>query len=124
MKRILCALLLMVTGLNALGAGFAVRGKVTDAAGAPIPGAVLRLDENYLWAVTDADGRFVFESVEPGSYRMETGSLGYAPDIRTLRVTAPVSDASFGRASSISRACGHAARTASAVSSSCPVERA
>ena len=92
MKRLLCLLLLAVTGLEALGAGFPVRGKVTDTEGNGVPGAVVRLDENYLWAVTDTDGRFVLESVEAGSYRMETGCLGYASDVRTLRVKGKVDD--------------------------------
>ena len=78
MKRILCILLILAAGVEALAAGFRVRGKVTDASGAPLPGAVVHLDENYLWAVTDAQGQFVLESVEAGSYRMETECLGFA----------------------------------------------
>ena len=89
MKRILCILVLAVMGLEALAAGHRVRGRVTDSAGAPLPGAVVHLDENYLWAVTDAQGRFVLDAVEAGSYRMETECLGYASDIRTLKVTGP-----------------------------------
>ena len=35
-----------------------LRGTVTEARGGePVSGAIIRLDENYLWAVTDADGR-------------------------------------------------------------------
>ena len=90
MRRILCILLLAVMGLEALAAGHRVRGRVTDSAGAPLPGAVVHLDENYLWAVTDAQGRFVLDAVEAGSYRMETECLGYASDVRTLKVTGPV----------------------------------
>ena len=74
-------------GLEALAAGHRVRGRVTDSAGAPLPGAVVHLDENYLWAVTDAQGRFVLDAVEAGSYRMETECLGYASDVRTLKVS-------------------------------------
>ena len=90
MRRILCILLLAVMGLEALAAGHHVRGRVTDSAGAPLPGAVVHLDENYLWAVTDAQGRFVLDAVEAGTYRMETECLGYASDVRTLKVTGPV----------------------------------
>ena len=90
MRRFLCILLLVVVGLEAFAAGHRVRGRVTDAQGAPLPGAVVHLDENYLWAVTDAKGGFVLDAVEAGTYRMETECLGYASDLRTLRVTGPV----------------------------------
>ncbi len=93
MRRSLCILLLLVAaGVEALAAGFRVRGRVEDVEGAPVPGAVVRLDGDYLWAVTDAKGVFVLEAVEAGSYRMETECLGYAADVRTLRVDRTVED--------------------------------
>ena len=51
-------LLLVAAGVEALAAGFRVRGRVEDVEGAPVPGAVVRLDGDYLWAVTDAKGVF------------------------------------------------------------------
>jgi hypothetical protein len=92
MKRLLCILLILAAGVDALAVGFRVRGRVTDAQGEPLPGAVVHLDENYLWAVTDAQGGFVLESVEAGTYRMETECLGFATDVRTLRVSKAVDD--------------------------------
>ena len=42
-----------------------LRGTVTEAKGGePVPGAVLKLDENYLWAVTDSEGRYLLENVQ------------------------------------------------------------
>ena len=92
MRRLLCILLLVVAGFHALAAGHRVRGRVADVDGEPLPGAVVHLDENYLWAVTDAQGRFVLDAVEAGSYRMETECLGYASDVRILKVTGSVDD--------------------------------
>ena len=92
MKRFLCILLMLAASVEMLAAGFRVRGRVTDAQGEPLPGAVVHLDENYLWAVTDAQGGFVLASVEAGTYRMETECLGYATDVRTLRVGKAVDD--------------------------------
>ena len=92
MRRVLSILVLLFVSGSALAAGFRVRGRVTDAQGEPLPGAVVHLDENYLWAVTDARGAFVLESVEAGTYRMETECLGFATDIRTLRVSKAVDD--------------------------------
>lgn len=86
MKRLLSIFLFLLLGVTSLAAGYRVRGRVTGLSGDPVAGAVVRLDENYLWAVTDGEGRFVFDAVEPGSYRMETECLGYAPDVRTLKV--------------------------------------
>ena len=93
MKRLLSIIILILAAsATASAAGFRVRGRVTDAQGEPLPGAVVHLDENYLWAVADAKGNFVLESVEAGSYRMETECLGYATDTRTLRVSKAVDD--------------------------------
>ena len=86
MKRLLSIFLSLLLGVTALAAGYRVRGRVTGPSGDPVAGAVVRLDENYLWAVTDGEGRFTFDAVEPGSYRMETECLGYAPDVRPLKV--------------------------------------
>ena len=87
MKRFLPIFLLLLVCGTAFGAGFRVRGRVTDAAtGEPVVGAVVRLDEDYLWAVTDAKGAFSFEAVEPGTYTLETSNLGYATDTRKLLV--------------------------------------
>ena len=92
MKRFLPIIVLLLACGTAFGAGHRVRGRVEDVDGVPVPGAVVRLDENYLWAVTDAKGFFVLEAVEAGSYRMETECLGYATDVRTLRVNRAVED--------------------------------
>ena len=87
MKRFLPILCLFLACVEALGASHRVRGQVKDGAtGDPVVGAVVRLDENYLWAVTDAKGAFSFDAVEPGSYTLETSSLGYATDKRKLLV--------------------------------------
>lgn len=55
-----------------------VAGKVVEAgSGNPVAGAVVRLDENYLWAVTGADGSFQFGRVQPGRYQLEVSCLGF-----------------------------------------------
>ncbi|MCI1640405.1 MAG: TonB-dependent receptor [Bacteroidales bacterium] len=62
-----------------------VHGKVTEAkSGDPIPGAVIRLDDDYLWAVTGTDGSFTFDKVEQGTYDMEVSCLGYVTVKRKL----------------------------------------
>ena len=84
MRRLLLILLIVTAGLDAFAAGYRVRGRVTDATGAPLPGSVVHLDENYLWAVTDLDGKFVLEGVEAGSYQLKTECLGFVSGGKTV----------------------------------------
>jgi Outer membrane cobalamin receptor protein len=86
LKRFLLILLIATAALDVFAAGHRVRGRVTDAGGAALPGAVVHLDENYLWAVTDLDGKFILEGVEAGSYQMKTECLGFVSDIRNLKI--------------------------------------
>ena len=58
-----------------------VRGTVTDATGAAIPGATLSLDNLARGAsrtgTSDASGRFSFDFVQVGSYRLTVTQKGF-----------------------------------------------
>ncbi len=70
-----------------------VSGTVREAgSGEPVTGAVVRLDENYLWAITDTDGAFVLDRAEKGRYQLEVSCLGYVTHTRMLDVKASVTD--------------------------------
>ena len=79
MKKLLSFLLFALLAWTANAASpVKVAGKVVEAgSGNPVAGAVVRLDENYLWAVTGADGTFLLARVQPGRYRLEVSCLGY-----------------------------------------------
>ncbi len=64
----------------------AVRGRVTDADGAPVVGATVRLGAREV--TTDADGRFVFDRVEPGEVEVVVEAAGRPPEPRTVAVSA------------------------------------
>ena len=64
-----------------------VRGTVTDATGAAIPGATLTLDNLTRGAsrtgVSDASGRFSFDFVQVGSYRLTVTQKGFETGTRS-----------------------------------------
>ena len=94
MKRF-CLILLLALAVLPLCAAPTVRisGKVLEAGNnEPVLGAVVRLDENYLWAVTDVDGAFVMENVQQGSYTLEVSCLGYVTETREISVRKNLTD--------------------------------
>ena len=85
---------MVLTALPGLSATpLKVTGRVQEAgSGEPVAGAVVRLDENYLWAVTDQDGAFSLKGVLPGRYRMEVSCLGYVTWQKDLEVKQDIKD--------------------------------
>ena len=93
--RIILLLGLLVSLCPSLRAANPVKlkGKVLDAkSGEPVVGAVVKLDENYLWAVTDLDGKFSVEGIQPGSYPLNVSCLGYVDDDRKIDLTKDILD--------------------------------
>lgn len=79
--------------MSAAPTRFSVSGKVLDAAsGEPLCGVVLKLGEDYLWAVTGVDGEFVMENVQPGSYVLKANCLGYVDVAVEINVKSDISD--------------------------------
>jgi len=60
-----------------------VRGTISDSAGAPVPGARVKLthEDNAPGneTVSGEDGAFVFTGIKPGPFRLEIESTGFAP---------------------------------------------
>ena len=78
LRRFLISMLCMLVTLVAFAAprGFQVRGKVMEAGTHnPVPGAAVKIGDDYLWAVTDLDGSFVFENVQQGEWVVEASCL-------------------------------------------------
>ena len=91
MRKSFCALLLFLLPLIALAQRAAERnalaGRVTEADGkTPVPGAVLRLDDGALWALTDDKGAYFLDRIPDGSYRLEVDCLGYVPLKETVAI--------------------------------------
>lgn len=66
----------------------ALTGVVSTEGGAPLPDASVSIPALQRRLLTDADGRFVLESICPGSYRVRITHLGYASQDREYRVEA------------------------------------
>ena len=85
-------LLNIVLLLAVLPAGAAptlwISGKVRDArTHQAVPGALVRLDSEYLWAVTDEKGAFTLRNAQPGRYTLEVSCLGYQTYSENLRLS-------------------------------------
>ncbi len=69
-------------------AGVALQGVIKDAkSGEPLPGVAVKLDDGALWALTDVEGRYAFDGLADGRYRVETDYLGYVSAARDIRVS-------------------------------------
>jgi len=98
MKKLILFLLLALAVFPVRAASpLRITGKVQDASdGEPIIGAVVRLDEDYLWAVTGDDGSFVLSGVQPGRYILDVSCLGYVSYKKSLDVHQSIQNLSIG----------------------------
>ncbi len=81
MKKLTIILLLILASLpkaHSQPSANVISGTVKEAkTGEPIIGAVLKLGDDYLWAISDEDGKFLLEDVQKGDYILEASCLGY-----------------------------------------------
>src|SRR2546430_11111404 len=68
----------------ALAQGGAVRGRVADAAGAPLARAIISAEGSGLRATSDDQGRYEIRGLSSGAYTLHVRLLGY--QARTARV--------------------------------------
>ncbi len=59
-----------------------VNGVVTDAAGQPLPGANVVIEDTRRGATTDNDGYYLILSVDPGRYELTASMVGYATAVK------------------------------------------
>ena len=78
MRRFLTTAILLLTAFCVSAQTWSVSGRILEAgSGDPVIGAVVRIGEDYLWAIADNEGEFVFENVQPGKHELEASCLGY-----------------------------------------------
>ena len=56
----------------------------------PLPGANILVVDTNMGAASDADGNYIIEGIEPGTYRIRISSVGYMAVIKTDVVVNPI----------------------------------
>ena len=79
---------MLLTSVCAYAQTWSVSGRITEAGSEiPVTGAVVRIGEDYLWAVSDAEGGFTFRNVQAGKHVMEVSCLGFVNVVMEIDVT-------------------------------------
>ena len=79
---------MLLTSVCAYAQTWSVSGRIAEAGSdIPITGAVVRIGEDYLWAVSDAEGGFTFRNVQAGKHVMEVSCLGFVNVVMEIDVT-------------------------------------
>ena len=79
---------MLLTSVCAYAQTWSVSGRIAEAGSdIPVTGAVVRIGEDYLWAVSDAEGGFSFRNVQAGKHEMEVSCLGFVNVVMEIDVT-------------------------------------
>src|SRR5690242_15843711 len=71
--------LLLSVGASSQGGKGTIRGRVTDPSGSALVGAQVILQQNGASVVTDAQGQFFLNDLDPGNYGLEISYVGFSP---------------------------------------------
>ena len=85
---ILLLAMLMAGGALAQGGKGAIRGRVMDASGAALVGAQVILEQSGASAVSDAQGQFFINDIQPGTYTVGISYVGFTPMRKEVPVVA------------------------------------
>ena len=81
-------LLLSLSGIAKLPAGNnTLIGKVKDAAGAVLQGAVVEIPDLKVGTVTDSNGNYVIENLPKGKFIVVASLISYSKAIATISIT-------------------------------------
>ena len=86
-RKLLILFALLLTSVCAYAQTWSVSGRIAEAGSdTPVTGAVVRIGEDYLWAVSDAEGGFTFRNVQAGKHEMEVSCLGFVNVVMEIDV--------------------------------------
>ena len=82
LKKVLAGAIaaLLISGLpiSAAATGFDITGSVLEEGSeSPIPGAALKIDDGTIWAMSNAEGAYIFTDIPKGHYLLTVECLGY-----------------------------------------------
>ena len=87
-KKLLIFFVSLLTSVCSYAQTWSVSGRIAEAGSdIPVTGAVVRIGEDYLWAVSDAEGGFTFRNVQAGKHVMEVSCLGFVNVVMEIDVT-------------------------------------
>jgi iron complex outermembrane recepter protein len=78
----------ILTGSTLFGQSGVIRGRVTDAAGAPLPHSSVQVQGTSQEATTNAQGVYELRGIAAGSYQLRARSFGYVPQVVAVTVAA------------------------------------
>ena len=82
------ACLLLSLNASAQGSKGTIRGRVMDPSGGALVGAQVILEQNGVSVVSDAQGQFFINNLEPGTYTVEVSYVGFTPFKQDVAVAA------------------------------------
>jgi iron complex outermembrane receptor protein len=85
--RKIVLLLFFITAGHSLFAQVTLSGRVTGAAGEPLPGASVVLEGTLYGVSTGSDGSYRFTRLKPGDYTLEVSFIGYQPVRKTVSLS-------------------------------------
>ena len=86
-RQLACRLVLQVClSSTALAGTGELSGRVEDASGAPLAGALVQLLDAGVSATSDAEGRFHLEGLSPGSHLVLAEAEGYESVLESVRI--------------------------------------
>lgn len=83
-------MLLVSYGVYAQSKGKIWEGKIKDANGESLPGAIIRIDKIKKYAVADRSGRFLIGPLSEGRYLLEVSHIGYKPLAQEVTLKEPL----------------------------------
>jgi len=82
------ALVLIITGYNAIAQSGSIKGTVKNEKGDTLSGASVFIKGRKIGAVTGAAGQYELVNLAAGSYAVQASAIGYEPAIQKINITA------------------------------------
>src|SRR5690606_15933393 len=86
MRQLILTAVLALTATFS-NAGFNLKGSISDASGVPIIGAIVRINNTFLVAKTNLEGKYQIKNINSGTYTLKVVMIGYTDLIEEIDIT-------------------------------------